>query len=99
MVRDRARPQSRLLAFVQDGAAVTRAAVTAAVLAGLAGAVPPAGAADRPGDFDFYVLALSWSPSYCEVEGGRADRVQCAPGEDLGFIVHGLWAQREHGFP
>ena len=23
--------------------------------------------------FDFYVLALSWSPSYCEAEGEAAD--------------------------
>ncbi len=48
------------------------------------------------GDFDFYVLALSWSPGFCQSNGGRA---QCEPGLRLGFVVHGLWPQYEHGFP
>jgi ribonuclease T2 len=50
-----------------------------------------------PADFDFYVLALSWSPSYCETHRGGG--VQCAPGGDRGFVLHGLWPQYEHGFP
>jgi ribonuclease T2 len=55
-----------------------------------------------PGDFDFYVLALSWSPSYCEAAQNRApnrapDR-QCA-GRPFSFVVHGLWPQYERGFP
>ncbi len=50
-----------------------------------------------PGDFDFYVLALSWSPGFCETIGGARD--QCAPGKGLGFVVHGLWPQNERGFP
>lgn len=53
---------------------------------------------NRPGDFDFYVLSLSWSPSYCEAEGGRADRAQCG-GRPYAFVVHGLWPQYERGFP
>ena len=32
---------------------------------------------NEPGKFDFYVLALSWSPSYCEQEGERAPAQQC----------------------
>ena len=56
----------------------------------------------EPGDFDFYVLALSWSPSYCETTQNRApnrppDR-QCA-GRPFSFVVHGLWPQNERGFP
>lgn len=51
----------------------------------------------RPG-FDFYVLSLSWSPSYCEAEGRRADPRQCR-GRPRGFVVHGLWPQYERGFP
>jgi len=48
-------------------------------------------------DFDFYVLALSWSPGFCEsVEGARA---QCEPGRGHGFVVHGLWPQYEQGYP
>jgi len=53
--------------------------------------------ASKPGDFDFYVLALSWSPGFCET----SDRsyAQCDVGANLGFVVHGLWPQYEHGFP
>ncbi|MGD9658232.1 MAG: ribonuclease T [Methylocystis sp.] len=48
-----------------------------------------------PRDYDFYVLALSWSPGFCEsVEGARD---QCEPGKALGFVVHGLWPQYERG--
>jgi len=49
--------------------------------------------------FDFYVLALSWSPAYCLAEGDRANRQQCAEDRDLGFVVHGLWPQFESGYP
>lgn len=49
--------------------------------------------------FDFYVLALSWSPAYCEVEGANANRDQCAEGRNLGFVVHGLWPQFDTGYP
>jgi ribonuclease T2 len=57
---------------------------------------------NAPGQFDFYVLALSWSPSYCEAAAERApkrppDR-QCA-GRPFSFVVHGLWPQYERGFP
>jgi len=48
------------------------------------------------------VLALSWSPSYCEAAHERApDRApdqQCA-GRPFSFVVHGLWPQYEQGFP
>jgi ribonuclease T2 len=56
----------------------------------------------EPGQFDFYVLALSWSPSYCEAAQARApDRApdqQCG-GRPFAFVVHGLWPQYERGFP
>lgn len=54
---------------------------------------------DRPGDFDFYVLSLSWSPSYCAAEGENANPQQCAEPGRYGFIVHGLWPQYESGYP
>lgn len=53
---------------------------------------------DTPGSFDFYVLALSWSPTYCETAGER-DRRQCSAGRGLGFVLHGLWPQYARGFP
>jgi ribonuclease T2 len=51
-----------------------------------------------PGDFDFYVLALSWSPDFCAGRGGK-DSEQCGPGENPGFVLHGLWPQYQKGFP
>jgi ribonuclease T2 len=51
------------------------------------------------GDFDFFVLALSWSAGFCEVEGDQKNRDQCAKGSGLGFVLHGLWPQNERGFP
>ncbi|MGO8740130.1 ribonuclease T2 family protein [Rhodoblastus sp.] len=51
------------------------------------------------GDFDFYVLSLSWSPSFCETTGSRRPSAQCAPGANPGFVVHGLWPQNDNGYP
>ncbi len=47
-------------------------------------------------DFDFYLLSLSWSPTYCTTEP-NPDADQC--GVDRGFVVHGLWPQHERGYP
>ncbi|MBS9720015.1 ribonuclease [Tianweitania sp. BSSL-BM11] len=49
--------------------------------------------------FDFYVLSLSWSPSYCQAEGEQANRQQCGRRDPHGFVVHGLWPQFERGYP
>lgn len=57
---------------------------------------------DRTGVFDYWVLSLSWSPSWCDIEGGsRGDQAnaQCATGAQKGFVVHGLWPQYEQGWP
>jgi len=54
---------------------------------------------DTPGDFDFYVLSLSWSPGFCATGGAERARAQCATGANLGFVVHGLWPQYRHGYP
>ncbi|MCO6186492.1 ribonuclease [Rhizobium sp. L1K21] len=56
-------------------------------------------AADRAGVFDFYVLSLSWSPSWCSAEPNRKFNRQCDPRLDYRFIVHGLWPQFEKGYP
>lgn len=45
----------------------------------------------RRGDFDSYLLALSWSPAYC-ANAGRSDAAQCEANR-FGFVVHGLWPQ------
>jgi len=74
-------------------------AVPALLLALALPGTAPARGVNVAGDFDFYVLSLSWSPSYCEAEGARADRTQCAAGRPYAFVVHGLWPQYERGFP
>lgn len=57
--------------------------------------VPTSG---QPGQFDFYVLALSWSPDYCATDGAD-DAQQCSIGRRLGFVLHGLWPQSNRGYP
>lgn len=52
----------------------------------------------RPGEFDFYVLSLSWSPSFCEDERTASEnRQQCGRGKSFAFVVHGLWPQYTGG--
>ena len=51
------------------------------------------------GNFDFYVLSLSWSSGFCATGGADKARNQCDLGANLGFVVHGLWPQFERGFP
>mgnify|MGYP001165980961 CR=1 FL=1 len=51
------------------------------------------------GAFDFYVLALSWSPGFCETSARGSEREQCREGSGLGFVVHGLWPQSDTGYP
>lgn len=55
--------------------------------------------ASRGGDFDFYVLSLSWSSGFCATGGADKGKAQCDRGAGLGFVVHGLWPQYERGFP
>src|ERR1700679_3389492 len=83
-------------------------ALFALIVATLATAFWPgfAAAQDRrqnqPGQFDFYVLSLSWSPSFCaaaaERNFGRSGGAQCGARPDS-FVVHGLWPQYDQGFP
>src|SRR3954447_16218423 len=72
-------------------------------IAGLSAASARDGRQTAPGKFDFYVLSLSWSPSFCEAasERGKSGRsAQAQYGErPFSFVVHGLWPQYEHGFP
>ena len=51
------------------------------------------------GDFDYYVLALSWSPTWCALEGDRRGSPQCDDDADFGWVLHGLWPQYENGWP
>jgi ribonuclease T2 len=74
-----------------DPALILRAASVACAFA-----TAPVLAEGQAGDFDFYVLSLSWLPTYCA--GDYPDERQCdRPG--VGFAVHGLWPQYEDGHP
>jgi len=57
---------------------------------------------NAPGQFDFYVLSLSWSPSFCaaaaERHGDGSGGAQCGA-RPFSFVVHGLWPQYVKGFP
>lgn len=52
-------------------------------------------ATGQPEDFDYYVLALSWSPEFCH---SHPTKPECASGK-FGFVVHGLWPQYEDRYP
>ena len=74
-----------------------------AAMAGMGSASAQDRRQNAPGEFDFYVLSLSWSPSFCEAasergNNGRSQQVQCG-GRPFSFVVHGLWPQYERGFP
>jgi Ribonuclease I len=53
---------------------------------------------ERAGEFDFYVLSLSWSPTFCATQGS-GNRDQCGIDKNFRFVVHGLWPQYEKGYP
>jgi ribonuclease T2 len=73
-----------------------RATLLAALL-GLAAPLPAR--ADRAGAFDYYLLALSWSPNWCALEGDARSSPQCADQSGHGWILHGLWPQYDRGYP
>ncbi len=54
---------------------------------------------ERAGEFDYYVLALSWSANWCALEGDTKNSPQCDASEDHGWIMHGLWPQFHRGYP
>lgn len=54
---------------------------------------------ERAGEFDYYVLALSWTPTWCAIEGDARGSEQCDVDTGFGFTLHGLWPQYEEGWP
>src|SRR5262245_31594406 len=59
------------------------------------------GGRDAAGEFDYYALVLSWSPTYCADAGDRRNDPQCSRGHGrpYAFVLHGLWPQHERGWP
>lgn len=54
---------------------------------------------ERSGSFDYYVLSLSWSPTWCAIEGDARQSPQCDDSADFGWVMHGLWPQYHRGWP
>jgi ribonuclease T2 len=54
-----------------------------------------------PGEFDYYTLVMSWSPTHCATPEGERDSQQCGrrDGRRYAFVLHGLWPQYESGYP
>ena len=58
--------------------------------------------ANTAGEFDYYTLVISWSPTHCTTaKTSDDDEMQCArrDGMRYGFVLHGLWPQYEQGYP
>jgi len=70
-----------------------------AVLWLLIAASAPRAENEPAGQFDYYLLVLSWSPSWCRLEGDDRHAPECRQGAGLGFTLHGLWPQGESGWP
>jgi ribonuclease T2 len=73
--------------------------VVAGLIASGAMAQPREERGSPMGRFDFYVLSLSWSATYCDLTGKRRNSRQCDGAKNPGFVVHGLWPQFERGYP
>lgn len=50
-------------------------------------------------NFDYYVLSLSWSASFCDIEGNAKKSEQCDVNQKYTWILHGLWPQYHQGWP
>jgi ribonuclease T2 len=61
--------------------------------------IKPASSVPQGRGFDFYVLALSWSPTFCDSEAAGRNREQCGEDKEFGWVVHGLWPQNDKGWP
>jgi ribonuclease T2 len=53
----------------------------------------------KPNDatFSYYLLSLSYAPDFCAQPAANRDPRECGAGRHVGFVVHGLWPQRESG--
>jgi ribonuclease I len=52
----------------------------------------------QQGNFDYYLLSLSWAPNYCAEHPGDNSN-ECRTGNHKGFVLHGLWPQSNEGQP
>jgi ribonuclease T2 len=82
--------------------AVGAAVAVSVLLAGASAEPAQEPRQNEAGQFDFYVLSLSWSPSFCAAAAERHNTgrpsLQCGA-RPYSFVVHGLWPQYVKGFP
>jgi ribonuclease T2 len=50
------------------------------------------------GQFDYYLLSLSWAPNYCASHPSD-NSSECKIGGHTAFVLHGLWPQPNSGPP
>jgi ribonuclease T2 len=52
---------------------------------------------NTPGQFDYYLLTLSWAPQFCATNPNGRGTAECNPSKHMGLVVHGLWPQYNNG--
>src|SRR5690349_1351293 len=53
---------------------------------------------ESTGSFDYYVLSLSWAPTYC-ADHPSDNSTECRSSQKKAFVLHGLWPQSQGGAP
>lgn len=53
---------------------------------------------NQQGNFDYYLLSLSWAPNYC-ADHPNDNSNECKTGNHKSFVLHGLWPQSNEGQP
>lgn len=86
--------RARLFALVRPALA---SAIGVSTFVGLSAAFAAGPPRIAPSPFDYYVMALSWSPGFCDLGGNYRSPRQCEAGAGAGFVVHGLWPNDRSG--
>ncbi len=83
---------------IESGRIAMRARLVAIVLAMIATVAVARSHHERSEEggarFDYYLMSLSWSPSYCEAHSGDNEQ---SGRKGFGFVLHGLWPQNRDG--
>lgn len=69
------------------------------IFTGLFHTISHARSQHKAGDFAYYTMALSWSPTYCSNLRTERFEPQCDGTRRYAFVLHGLWPQYERGWP